>query len=410
MSLLLLTLPPGPPGSYTYATSVDGQTLAAHGSASAALLPTASRGVEVVAVVPASQLSWQRVTLPPGVGPGSARLRTVLVGMLEEQLLDDPEQLHFALSPDARSGSAVWVAVCPKAWLTAHVHALDEAQRPISRIVPELHPRTGPLQLTVVGEADQPQALMSGDGVPGGAQALPLTAQTLALLQTTEDHPNSPDNAFSEVIAEPAVAEVTEQLLRQPVIIQPAAQRLLASSRSNWDLAQLDLARTGTARAAKRMATVWRDFLHAPLWRPARWGIVLLLLANLVGLNLWAWRAQQDLVARRTHINAALTSTFPQVQVVVDGPVQMQRQLAALRQATGAASPRDLEPMLSALGQALEGPATPNQIDYSAGELRLKGIQLATGPLATTNQRLQAQGYQLHTEADSMVLRERALP
>ena len=68
MSLLLITLPPGPPGSYAFATSTDGQTLSGHGSAAASLLPAAGRGVEVVAVVPAAQLSWHRVDLPKGAG------------------------------------------------------------------------------------------------------------------------------------------------------------------------------------------------------------------------------------------------------------------------------------------------------------------------------------------------------
>ena len=56
MSLLLIALPPGPPAGYEFATSTDGQALAAHGSAAPALLPAAGRGVEVVAMVPADEL------------------------------------------------------------------------------------------------------------------------------------------------------------------------------------------------------------------------------------------------------------------------------------------------------------------------------------------------------------------
>ncbi|HON31400.1 MAG TPA: hypothetical protein PLN11_10215, partial [Ottowia sp.] len=73
MSLLLIALPPGPPADYAFATSADGQDVATHGSAAPALLPAAGRAVEVVAVVPAARLSWQRVNLPRGVGPGSPR-------------------------------------------------------------------------------------------------------------------------------------------------------------------------------------------------------------------------------------------------------------------------------------------------------------------------------------------------
>ena len=106
MSLLLIALPPGPPAGYEFATSTDGQALAAHGSAAPALLPAAGRGVEVVAMVPAGQLSWQRVTLPRGVGPGAPRLRSVLDGLLEDQLLDDAGRCTSRWSPARKAAPA----------------------------------------------------------------------------------------------------------------------------------------------------------------------------------------------------------------------------------------------------------------------------------------------------------------
>ncbi|MBP7453860.1 MAG: general secretion pathway protein GspL [Ottowia sp.] len=410
MSLLLLTLPPGPPGSYDYATSTDGQTLASHGTASINLLPQAGRGVEVVAMAAASQVSWHRVNLPRGIGPGSPRMRPTLIGLLEDVLLDDPEQLHFAVDPDATGGGAAWVAVCNRAWLTAHLRALDAAQRPITRIVPELRPRTGNLRLIVTGEPDNAQVLMSGDTVPGGAQALPLTQGTLALLRLDalkrDADANDPSRTKLELLAEPAVAELAEQMLDRRVTIHQPAKRLLAASRSAWDLAQLDLSRTGRARAAKKAGALWRDFLHAPTWRPARWGVALVLLANLAGLNLWAWRTQTEIQARRTQVSAALTETFPHVRAVVDAPVQMGREVAALRQSSGATSHRDLEPMLSALGQVIGTQTTPSAIEYAAGELRIKGIPLPASAMTDANQRLRPLGYRAHTDGDTLVLRQ----
>ena len=114
MSTLLISLPlaPGLDGgassapSYSYALSLNGQTITQQGSTTAGLLPQPGRTGEVVAVVPAAMLSWQRVSLPQGVGPGSPRLRAVLEGVLEESVLDDPAQLHFALQPDAAHAPA----------------------------------------------------------------------------------------------------------------------------------------------------------------------------------------------------------------------------------------------------------------------------------------------------------------
>ena len=100
-----------------------------------ALLPGASAGAgaaaervtETVVMVGAAQLSWHRVQLPKGVSGNSVRLRPVLEGLLEDQLLDEPSALHFALAPGAAKDAIAWVAVCDKAWLRAGLQALEAA-------------------------------------------------------------------------------------------------------------------------------------------------------------------------------------------------------------------------------------------------------------------------------------------
>ena len=396
MSLLLVMLPPGPPGVYAYVTSQDGLTVARHGSGVAAtLLPPAGRGVEVVAIAPAARLAWQRVALPKGVGPGSARLRPALEGLLEDRLLEDAARLHFALEPSARGGGGeCWVALCDRAWLKAHLSALEAAQRPVSRIVPETAPQDGPVSLLITGTADQPQALITGEGVEAGVQALPFTPAALALLPQ-DDAGRLPEDAA--VQAEPAVAQMAERLLGGGVALLPQPERLLLAGRSAWDLAQLDLAQNTRARAGKRLASLWRAWLHERVWRPARWGLALALLANLAGLNAWAWNERASLRDLRARIDAVLTDTFPQVRAVVDAPVQMEREVAALRQATGAPSARDMEPMLAALGQALLArpeAGSPAAIEYDTGELTLKGLQLDGAALPDAAAHLRPLGYQ----------------
>lgn len=85
--------------------SADGQQPSGQGVSACAELP---QDAECVLVVPVWQLSWQRVALPK-VAP--ARLRAALDGLLEEHLLDDTAQLHFALEPGSRPGQAagIWV-------------------------------------------------------------------------------------------------------------------------------------------------------------------------------------------------------------------------------------------------------------------------------------------------------------
>ena len=414
MSLLLVDLPPGLPNSYDFATSRDGQTLAAHGSAAPALLPDAGRGVEVVAVVPSGLLSWHRVQLPHGVSAGSPRLRATLAGLLEDQMLDDADQLHFALEPGASGGGPAWVAVCDRTWLRAHLHGLEAAGRLVNRIVPELSPRTGPMHLLVTGTPERALLLVSGDAVPGGVQALPLGPGTLSLLPLPAGEaahaPHSDAPPLAELLAEPAVAQLAEQTLGLQPTIQHAADRLLTASRSSWDLAQFEFSRGRSARAAKRVGAIWRDILFAPVWRPARWGFALLILAQVVGLNWWAWATKADLAERRLRVDSTLTQAFPNVKVVVDAPVQMEREVAMLRQATGALSSRDFEPTLSAFSQVAPQGAMPSGIEFAAGELRVRGVQMAASALAEANQRLRPMGYQMQTESDAVVLRPDGTP
>ncbi|WP_137892844.1 type II secretion system protein GspL [Ramlibacter sp. 2FC] len=400
MSSLILTLPASdadPQAGYAYALTPDGQQLGSHASAPAALLPAPGRGGEVVAVVPAGRLSWHSVELPRGVGPGSTRLRPVLESLLEDRLLDEPEQLHLALAPDASAGARAWVAACDRAWLRGHLQALEAAQRPVARIVPELAPATGPTQCHAVGEPGQASLLLTGEAAGGTVLVLPLSAAALSLAAPEIE-------AHGLLTAEPGLAAETEQLLQRKAELRTQPQRALLATQSAWDLAQFEFGGSGRHRAARRLAAAWQDFRHAAAWRPARWGLALLLLAQLAGLNAWAWRTEAAMKARQAAIRDTLSQTFPQVRLVVDAPLQMAREVAALRQATGATSGRDLEAMLAALGQALPPGQGIGAIEYSAGAARFKGLQLGAAELGELGKSLRPLGYQAHAEGDSLLL------
>ncbi len=129
-----------------------------------------------------------------------------------------------------------------------------------------------------------------------------------------------------------------------------------------------------------------------------------------MGLNVWAWQTRTDLARRQSAVRAVLTDSFPKVPVVVDAPVQMAREVALLRQRTGAASPRDLEPILSALGAVAQAGQVPTAIEYAAGELHAKGVQVAASELAGLNQRLSPLGYRLSTEDGGVRLQPQEQP
>jgi general secretion pathway protein L len=61
--------------------------------------------------------------------------------------------------------------------------------------------------------------------------------------------------------------------------------------------------------------------------------------------------------------------------------------------------------MLAAFAALAPNQAVPEAIDYSAGELRLKGIALPPDELASLSLRLKARGYVALADATGLVIR-----
>ena len=196
----------------------DGHSVQRSATGAAAML--SAHAGEVVAVVPHSRLAWLRVQLPPAShGP---RLQSVLHGLLEDRLLDDPQQLHLVLAPDAdttaRSGGETLVAVCDKQWLRDALSPLQTAGLTVQRIVPELSPTNTPV-LQVMGEPDHSQSLLCH--AHGVTLLPPNTAQWSAFAELRQDD--------LQIQAEPAmVARVQSTLQRQPML--QSAARSVGSS------------------------------------------------------------------------------------------------------------------------------------------------------------------------------------
>lgn len=389
--MLILVLPEGaaPHARYPHVLVSDGSAAHTPALATSQGLPPVRRGEEVVAIVPTHALSWHRVRLPRGVGPRSPRLRTVLNSLLEDRLLDEPERLHLALAGAASADGETWVAVCDRAWLREHVQALEAAGRAPDRIVPEAAPldaTTGTRPtVQLLGEAEHPQLRVC---CSAGVIELPFSRETWGLALGSDAADDTLD-----VQAEPAVAALAEQLLQRHVRLQPRSVRWAQAADKPWNLAQGEFARNGGRGALRRMAVAAREFLQSPLWRPLRWGVVALLLVQLAGLNLWAWRERAAWRAQQAAIDGMLTRLFPGVRVVVDAPAQMARELALLRQASGVSSHEDLEPMLAALAASIEPGAVLTALDYQPGVLHASGLATDDAALARLQAALRQRGY-----------------
>lgn len=434
MNRLIITLPfelPQASSQLDYALSPDGRTLASHSRAAPALLPQVANG-EIVVVVPVQSLSWHQVQLPRGLlsknflsEAGSPRLRAVLEGLLEERLLDEPSQLHFALAPEARDGAPVWVAACDRAWLRAWLQTLESSRHAVTRIVPEFAPddvqsnratdhaanvdgvaEVGAHVLHVIGTPQQAYIVFTpvpieGTDDKGQLAVLPLSPSSAALANWPET---------SNILAEPAVAVLAEELFKRRVNLQQSAQRALRASQSDWDLAQFDLQNNQRSRSWKRVTSVASGLMQAPRWRPARFAIGALIVVNLVGLNAWAWAERNRVESKQAAIKDVLTTTFPNVKVVVDAPVQMARELALLRQGTGGTSTSDFDSLLASFGGLSLTGTPPTSIEYAANEIRIKGLDLSGAQIAQGADQLKRQNLRLSSEADTVLIKAQPAP
>ena len=363
-------------------------------SATGAAATLSAHAGEVVAVVPHSRLSWLTVQLPPAShGP---RLANVLQGLLEDRLLDDPQQLHLVLAPAsdnlARNGGEALVAVCDKQWLRDALAPLQAAGLTVQRLVPELSPSDKPV-LHVLGEPDHSQSLLSH--AQGVTLLPPNTAHWQAFTALSRDD--------LQIQAEPAmVARVQSTLQRQPNL-QSAAQRWVQSSQSAWDLAQGEWAQGRAQRLQRQAQAAWQNLLHAPAWRPVRWGVLALVALQVLGLNALAWRERSALNAQQDSLQSILKTTFPSVTLVIDAPLQMQREVDVLQQKSGSASSTDLEPMLAALAGVLPAGQLPSHIHFANHALRVQGVTPDSNAVGVA--RLKAQGLSLSQDGnDTWVL------
>jgi general secretion pathway protein L len=398
--MLIIALPHTPTqanNGYAY-VHADGYRVTGSATGPAATLSV--HAGEVVAVVPHSRLAWLSVQLPPAShGP---RLMNVLHGLLEDRLLDDPQQLHLVLPPNsqdlARTGGTTWVAACDKAWLREALAPLQAAGLTVQRLVPELQPTDTPV-LHVMGEPDQSTSVLTQ---PEGVSLLPPhTASWRAFVALTDPHIDAQNDSALQIYAEPAMVARVQQLLQRQPELQSAAQRWVAASQSAWDLAQGEWAQGRSQRLQRGLQSAWQTLAHAPTWHAVRVGMAALFVLQVVGLNALAWREKSALDQQQLALQRILKTTFPAVNLVIDAPLQMQREVDNLQQKSGHVSRTDFEPLLAALAGVLPAGQVPAQLHFANAVLRVQGLNLDDKALQSAQAALKPQGLSLRQDANS---------
>jgi general secretion pathway protein L len=405
MSILVVLLPPrsrtgaaaegerDAAPEYAYLLSADGLNVSRQGRTTPALLPKADT---IVAWVGPTDVSWHRITLPRA--PAS-KLRAALVGMLEEQLLDDEQAIHLAVAPQPSAGQPTWVAAVQKRWLTQHLEHLEKAGAFVERVVPALWP-------------DDPATghFFAASDAADGSSAQTWLAYSdangvrCARMAGTwvRDQMSAWARQGARWSASPAVAAQAERWLGVPVAVRADADHALQAVRSLWNLRQFDLA--ARARGSRFLRDNWKR-VWSPAWRPARIGALALVVLHVVGINLWALHQRSEIERRKQAMVTLLKAAHPQVGTIVDAPVQMRRATDSLRAAAGRVGDADLESALAAATQAWpDGQAPIQALRFEQGNLTLVVSTWSADQVERFRARLRSAGWSVQATEGRLVL------
>ena len=414
MSILVISLPPRPRlrsrsaetaaaetsggEEIDYLLSADGFTVQAQGRCAASLLPKAD---SVVAVVCDADIAWHRITLPKAP---AARLRAALTGLLEEAVLEDEESTHFAIAPQSTAGQPTWVAAIHRPWLRGMLAKLERHEIFVDRVVPLSWPDGPPSgHFSEAIGAHSGQDLVLTWAHADGVVVLRLQG---GLARSLLPQPLPPESRWS---SSPEVATAAERWLGAPVTVVSVGERALQATRTLWNLRQFDLARRhrGT-RAVRDLLRRW----SSPAWRPVRYGLIALTAAQVMGLNLWAWHQSAEVATKRQALVGLVQTSFPQVRAVLDAPLQMQREVDALRAMAGKPSEVDFEPQLQAAAAAWPSGQPPvANLRFEPGRLTLAAAGWSDAETESFRSQLRPAGWQVEVSEGRLVMsRASSLP
>ncbi|HEX4510458.1 MAG TPA: type II secretion system protein GspL [Burkholderiaceae bacterium] len=369
---------PAVPDEYDYLVTADEQRVSEQGRAMADELPHAT---QAVVVLRPGDVAFQRVDIPRAP---AARLRMALSAVMEDALLEDEFDVHLAVAPGAKPGTTDWIAVTNRRWLRAQLEALEAANVQVDSAVSAWWPDEGAAGHVFRQAGGEDAELMLAWRDEHGAICVPLASEVARALVTA-----LPEDTPVRWTASPEAAAVASQFVGSAVAAVTDAEQALRATRSGWNLRQFDLAsqRRGV-RQVREMAT---RFIHDSRWRVTRIGIVALVVAEILGLNVRALQEHRAVAQKQEALAQKFKDTFPTVKSIYDPAAQAQKELDALRAAAGRPGNGDIETLL----QAAESAWPPNHppvdlVHYESGKLVLPATSWTPAEVAAFTRQLRA--------------------
>lgn len=315
-------------------------------------IPGVGAMTRVLVWTPPSDSLLTRVTLPTR---SRAKIQQALPFALEDQLIGEPEQLHFAYR--ILEGNDLAVAITARARMQAWLAQLNDAGLRPTGFCPAI--LALPLEAGSWTVAFREQDIwvrtgpISGFACAAGAAHTPPAMLALALRESQEKQ-NAPVGLT--VIHPPAGFDPNAWTTQLKLPLNIQKQDFWAVHHE--PLPALNLLQGGFAPSHQMQEML-------PGLRPAAIMLAIWLVGGL-GFSAWEWwqlgREHENLKQEMTRI---FRQTFPDARVVVDPALQMQRLLDELRGKSGKSSQADALPLLGNLAPVMQ--AHPR--------IKLRGIQ-----------------------------------
>jgi general secretion pathway protein L len=382
------------PGEFDYVLSVDGQRVTEHGRAAPAALP---RAALVVVVLRPGDVAFQRIAIPKAPG---AKLRAALAGVMEEGLLEDEDEVHLALAPDAKAGAEHWVAVVNKPWLRAQLDALEFGNVALDRAVPSWWPDQGVAGHTFrEGGPDEPAQLAWRDDA--GVLCVPLASPISRALLTA-----LPEDTVIRWTATPETALDASEFVGMPVASVTDEEQALRAALSGWNLLQFELA--PQRRGVKLVRYISARFAFDPAWRVTRLGVGALVVVTLLGLNIRAFQESHRIATKKAALTTTVGEAFPNLKTIYEPAAQAQKEIDTLRAAAGHPSDGDIETLLQAAESAWPQSHSPiDNLKFEPGRLTLPANGWSPPEIERFTTQLRAANVDVQSNPGKLVLSHR---
>ena len=354
------------------------------------LLAALPKADEVELIAPAVKVLLTSVVAP---ARNRRKLLQLLPYAVEEKLMYDPESIHTAPAASVPPSGEVALAAIDKGWLRRTLELFAQAGLQPRKMWPEtLLPPLLTNTWTAIWNGHEGlvrNGVLSGSSLDGGNADTPPLALLLAA-QEAKLRGAAPGKIILRLAGNAEQPDLARWSAQLGVETHMGAawdwRRAPHTQEPGINLLQGEFAASSGGHA-------WLARL-----RPALIVAGLIVLVQLGGTVIdWAQLSYQQ---RRLNADmlASFRKAFPEAKVIVDAPLQMQRNLADLRHAAGMADASDFLPLLAQVAPSLADVGQFEVVQYERGTLKLDIALRAPQNLETIRDRLGKVGVKAQLE------------